>query len=112
MICFFVVVIPVPEVDLQPLIPDIARALGWKIMKKVAQRSGMPPSVIDSVKLNHPHDSEEWTIELLGKWVESKGMCASKDLIEMLQKSDNMATAQKISAMIKSANAVTPISSL
>lgn len=112
MICFFIFVIPVPEVDMHPLIPDIASILGWNVMKEIAQRSGMLPSAIDSVQVNHPHNCEEWTVELLGKWVERKGMCASKDLIEMLQKSGKMDRAQKISTIIKSANAVTPSSSL
>lgn len=97
---------------MQPLISDIANMLEWKTMEDIARRSGMLRSAINSVRVNHPHDCEEWTVELLGKWVEFKGKCASKDLVKMLKESGKNNTAQKISAMIKNANAVTPNSSL
>lgn len=92
---------------MQPLLPDIASKLGWRKMKNIALRSGIPKTVIETVELEYPKDIEERTLDLLGRWVESRGRCASKDLIEMLQKSGKIDTAEKILDIFKNANTVT-----
>lgn len=103
--------ISVPVVDMQPLLPDIANRLGWNTMKDVAVRSGVPQTDIETVKLNHREDHEEMTLDLLGRWVERTGRRASKDLIEMLQKSGKVDTAEKILEIYRNANPVTSKSS-
>uniref|UniRef100_A0A3Q3GTB2 Tumor necrosis factor receptor superfamily member 6 n=1 Tax=Kryptolebias marmoratus TaxID=37003 RepID=A0A3Q3GTB2_KRYMA len=101
MICFFFhPLISVSDMDMRPFLPQVAEQLGWSNMKEIALQSGMPAATIESAKLNHPQNSEEWTLELLGKWVEAKGKSAPRELIEMLRKRGKNDTAEKISDIL------------
>uniref|UniRef100_A0A8D3DK08 Apoptosis-mediating surface antigen FAS n=1 Tax=Scophthalmus maximus TaxID=52904 RepID=A0A8D3DK08_SCOMX len=93
--------------DLHLHLPDIAAILGWKDMKDVAMRSGISTTAIDSCKLDHPNNSEEQTLQLLVKWVEKQGMGASKDLIEILQKSDKHFKAEKVKEILQNDSTAT-----
>ncbi|KAF0027576.1 hypothetical protein F2P81_020317 [Scophthalmus maximus] len=96
-----------PVKDLHLHLPDIAAILGWKDMKDVAMRSGISATAIDSCKLDHPNNSEEQTLQLLVKWVEKQGMGASKDLIEILQKSDKHFKAGKVKEILQNDSTAT-----
>ncbi|XP_017284419.1 tumor necrosis factor receptor superfamily member 6 [Kryptolebias marmoratus] len=91
---------PLKDMDMRPFLPQVAEQLGWSNMKEIALQSGMPAATIESAKLNHPQNSEEWTLELLGKWVEAKGKSAPRELIEMLRKRGKNDTAEKISDIL------------
>ncbi|XP_067311659.1 tumor necrosis factor receptor superfamily member 6 [Pseudorasbora parva] len=62
------------NVDLNPYLPEIADTLGWKIMKRVAQRSGMNKVSIENHECNHPNDARERTNELLQEWYQTQGL--------------------------------------
>lgn len=87
---------PVSDVDLQPLLPDIAEVIGWKDMQDVAMRSGMLNATIDACKLDHPGDSQEQTLQLLRIWQESQGREAGLNLIESLGKSGKKSKAGQV----------------
>ncbi|XP_035519231.1 tumor necrosis factor receptor superfamily member 6 [Morone saxatilis] len=91
---------PLYEVDLQPRLPDIAEALGWKDMKEVAIRSNIPMTVIDSCQLDIPGDSKEQTLKLLLNWVESQGSDAAKNLLEILQRSGKRRKAERVKEIL------------
>ncbi|XP_060895893.1 tumor necrosis factor receptor superfamily member 26 [Labrus mixtus] len=93
----------VPEVDLQHLIPDIATAIGWKDMKKLAIRSHVPTATIETCELDHPGDSGEQTCKLLTIWVEKEGRQASKRLIEMLNESNKKVKAERVMDLLREA---------
>uniref|UniRef100_A0A8P4K0R2 Tumor necrosis factor receptor superfamily member 6 n=1 Tax=Dicentrarchus labrax TaxID=13489 RepID=A0A8P4K0R2_DICLA len=82
--------------DLQPYLPDIAEAMGWKDMKYVAIRSKIPMTAIESCQLDHPHDSKEQTVKLLMIWVEKQGSDAAKNLLEILQRSGKRRKAENV----------------
>ncbi|XP_039994468.1 tumor necrosis factor receptor superfamily member 6 isoform X2 [Xiphias gladius] len=82
--------------DLQPHLPDIAAELGWKDMHDVAVRSGIPKATIESCQLDHHRDSEQQTLQLLGRWVEKEGRDAPKKLIQILEKSGKRYKAMRV----------------
>ncbi|CAG6016965.1 unnamed protein product [Menidia menidia] len=94
----------VPDMDLEPYLPEIAVKLGWKVTRDIAMRSEIPGPVIESCQLNWPNNSEEQTLELLKKWVEKQGRGASRKLIQMLEESDKRATAEKVLEVISGRN--------
>ncbi|XP_075997804.1 tumor necrosis factor receptor superfamily member 6-like isoform X2 [Genypterus blacodes] len=75
-----------PNVDLMPHRSKIANILGWTVMRDVALRSNMKTAIQNS-ELNHPRDTHERTLELLGDWIEKQGSGASRALVEALQSS-------------------------
>uniref|UniRef100_A0A4W5N020 Death domain-containing protein n=1 Tax=Hucho hucho TaxID=62062 RepID=A0A4W5N020_9TELE len=88
-------------IDLWPHLPDIAKTLGWKDMKQVAERSGMTIATIESHQLNSPNDTEEQCSSLLRAWVEKNGMTtASETLIQTLRRMNKNAKANNIVAII------------
>ncbi|XP_054456288.1 tumor necrosis factor receptor superfamily member 6 [Anoplopoma fimbria] len=91
-----ILLLNVSDVELQPHLPDIAKVIGWKDMQEVAMRSSIMDTVIDSCKLNHPGDSQEWTLELLKVFVEKHGKEAPRKLIEILQDSDKRGKAESV----------------
>uniref|UniRef100_UPI0037E802B2 tumor necrosis factor receptor superfamily member 6 n=1 Tax=Semicossyphus pulcher TaxID=241346 RepID=UPI0037E802B2 len=93
----------IPNVDLQPLMPDIAKAIGWKDMQELAMRIKIANTTIDCCKLDHPNDSEEATLQLLRKWVEKQGKEAPGKLIELLEKSEKNATADAVLNILRKA---------
>uniref|UniRef100_A0A3Q3WL91 Uncharacterized protein n=1 Tax=Mola mola TaxID=94237 RepID=A0A3Q3WL91_MOLML len=84
------------ERDIGPLLPDIAKVIGWRNMRDVAMRSSILDTVIESCRLNHPGDTQEQTLELLKTWVEKEGSDAGKKLVECLRKSHKNTKAKKI----------------
>ncbi|XP_054655630.1 tumor necrosis factor receptor superfamily member 6-like [Dunckerocampus dactyliophorus] len=75
---------------------DIADVLGWKTMSSVAMRNGMSPVVIEACTLDHPHDCQEQTLQLLKKWTEQQGRDAMKNLIQTLNTIKQRDKAQKV----------------
>uniref|UniRef100_A0A3B4UJN8 Tumor necrosis factor receptor superfamily member 6-like n=1 Tax=Seriola dumerili TaxID=41447 RepID=A0A3B4UJN8_SERDU len=71
--------------DIEPHLPDIADALGWKDMKAVASRSGISQTTIESCKLDNPGDCREQTEQLLRIWVERHGSDSPGKLIQILK---------------------------
>ncbi|XP_041646248.1 tumor necrosis factor receptor superfamily member 6 isoform X2 [Cheilinus undulatus] len=94
----------VPDMDLQPLIPDIAEILGWRDMQAIAMGSGISDNAIETCKRNHPGESEEQTIELLKKWVERESKGAPRKLIEFLRKKGKKAKEEKVMDLLRNAS--------
>uniref|UniRef100_A0A1A8S4A4 Tumor necrosis factor receptor superfamily member 6 n=2 Tax=Nothobranchius rachovii TaxID=451742 RepID=A0A1A8S4A4_9TELE len=92
---------PIPMVEVQPLILDIAETLGWRDMKDLAIRSGIPDTRIDNVRLNHPYDAEEACLSLLRIWVERKGRNASVELVQNLRGNGKRDKAEKILEILR-----------
>ncbi|KAM6922869.1 uncharacterized protein fas [Lycodopsis pacificus] len=92
-----------PVVDLQPHhLPDIADVIGWKDMRDIARRSGIPDNDIESCKLNHQNDSQEQTHQLLKIWMERQGREDSKNLIKALEENGKRAKAEKVQKILSS----------
>ncbi|XP_034537013.1 tumor necrosis factor receptor superfamily member 6 [Notolabrus celidotus] len=91
------------DVELQPLIPDIAIAIGWKDMKVVAMKSGMQKTRIDNCEQNNQGDREEQTLQLLQIWREGEGRKAPEKLIRLLQQSGKEAKAEKVAEILRHA---------
>uniref|UniRef100_A0A4W5NP31 Tumor necrosis factor receptor superfamily member 6 n=1 Tax=Hucho hucho TaxID=62062 RepID=A0A4W5NP31_9TELE len=88
-------------VNLWPHLPDIAKTLGWKDMKQVAEGSGMTHTAIESHQLDFPNDSQEQCSSLLRAWVEKEGMTtASETLVQTLLRMKKKAKAEDIVAII------------
>lgn len=90
--------------ELRPLLPEIAKVLVWKDVQDIAIRFKMQDGVIDSCKRNNPQDSEEQKLELLMKWEEKQGKCASRDLIDFFRRTGERGKLEKISEIFKEAN--------
>ncbi|XP_029962608.1 tumor necrosis factor receptor superfamily member 6 isoform X2 [Salarias fasciatus] len=86
----------VPDVDIQPSLPQIAEELGWKDMKDLAMKVGIQNAAIDACQLDHPNDSQEQTLHLLRKWVERQGRDSPSKLVQMLCDLGKKAKAEKI----------------
>ncbi|XP_031162909.1 tumor necrosis factor receptor superfamily member 23 isoform X2 [Sander lucioperca] len=95
-----------PVVDLQPHLPDIAEVIGWRDLEVVAIRSSIPNTAIEACKINHPHSIEEATLELLKIWVEKNGREASRNLVQILQRSGKRDKAEKVMDILSRPNAV------
>lgn len=94
---------PLRGIDLWPHLLDIAKTLGWKDMKQVAERSGMTIATIEFHQLNYPNDTQEQCSSLLRAWVENEGMTtASETLIQTLRRMEKNAKADNIMAIIRS----------
>ncbi|XP_051935865.1 tumor necrosis factor receptor superfamily member 6-like isoform X2 [Hippocampus zosterae] len=91
---------PIPCTDPSRHLPAIAEELGWKTMVNVATRSGINMVTIDSCRLDHPHDSEERTLQLLRKWTEYQGMDAMENLIQILHDIRQNYKAQKVKSIV------------
>ncbi|XP_028325415.1 tumor necrosis factor receptor superfamily member 6 isoform X3 [Gouania willdenowi] len=89
-------ILPVPNIDIQPLLPDISEVLGWKVMVHVARRSPISDAAIESCKLDHQGDSQEQTLQLLKKWVEIHGRASSSELLRMLEEGGKKDKAERI----------------
>ncbi|GAA6229330.1 tumor necrosis factor receptor superfamily member 6 isoform X1 [Lates japonicus] len=92
---------PLKVSDIQPHLPDIAEELGWKDMKDIAIRCGIPPATIESCVLNHPGDAREATFELLRIWVEREGSGAGPKLIQILQNSNRKHKAEMVTDILR-----------
>uniref|UniRef100_A0A3Q0QXB4 TNFR-Cys domain-containing protein n=1 Tax=Amphilophus citrinellus TaxID=61819 RepID=A0A3Q0QXB4_AMPCI len=57
------------NVNLEPLLPDTAKELGWKDMRSVAGHTGVTVTVTESCKMEHPNDPKEQTLQLLRRWL-------------------------------------------
>ncbi|XP_054885138.1 tumor necrosis factor receptor superfamily member 26 [Poeciliopsis prolifica] len=76
---------PLLPVDMEPHIVEVAEIIGWKVMSQIGLSCKMA-NAIDSVRHNHPGDSDMWTQELLRRWMELQGRAASVELIKTLRK--------------------------
>lgn len=92
------------DVNLEPLLPDVAKELGWKDMKSVAVHSGIAMAVIESCKRDYPNDTEEQTLQLLRRWVEKEDGDAANKLIRILKNKDKKCKAENISYMLSKVN--------
>lgn len=91
------------DVDLKPHLLDIADVIGWKDLRGVAMRSGIPESIIESCQLNNPRDYQEQTFQLLNIYVERQGREASNILIQKLLTGGKKAKAQKVKDILSKA---------
>lgn len=91
------------DVDLKPHLLDIADVIGWKDLRGVAMRSGIPESIIESCQLNNPRDCQEQTFQLLNIYVERQGREASSSLIQKLLTDGKKAKAQKVKDILSKA---------
>lgn len=96
------------DVDLMPLLPDIAEVIGWQDLQNLALSSGIPHTIIDSYKLDNPGNSQEQTIRLLMAWTERQGMGAGTELIKRLQKSNKTRTAEQVRKILLEAAGQNP----
>ncbi|XP_014888325.1 tumor necrosis factor receptor superfamily member 22 isoform X1 [Poecilia latipinna] len=101
---------PLLPVDMEPHIVDIAEIIGWKDMCQIALSCQMANS-IENAKLSHHNDGEMWTLELLRKWMEAKGMPASVELIAILRKMRKNSKADKIKDILYPMDSPTQCSS-
>ncbi|KAL3971956.1 actin-binding protein IPP [Sarotherodon galilaeus] len=85
-----------PDVDIEPHLPDIARELGWRDARNLALRSGINAATIDTCEMDYRNDAEERTLQLLLKWVQKEGKQASKKLIENLEEMNQKKKAEQI----------------
>ncbi len=69
-------------------------------MHRIAMRTHIPQTVIESVKLNHPNDAEEQTLELLTKWTEKQGMKGGRKLVEILHDIGKKGKASKVTEIL------------
>lgn len=92
----------VPDVDIQPLLPQIAVQLSWKDMEHLAMQVGIAQTAIEACQLDHQGDSQEQTLQLLRKWVESQGKSSSKKLVKMLSDNGKINKAEKILDILNS----------
>ncbi|KAL0169953.1 hypothetical protein M9458_034549, partial [Cirrhinus mrigala] len=60
--------------DLISHLSEIGDVLGWKTMKRVAQRTNMNKTEIEAHELNHSNDAKERTFALLQAWSQSQGL--------------------------------------
>lgn len=91
------------NVEIQPLIPDIAVAVGWKDMKNIATRSKIAKTRIDNCEQDKPGDREEQTIRLLEIWAEEVGRGAPEKLINILREIGKQATADEVTKIVRKA---------
>lgn len=91
-----------PNVDLNRYLPEIADHLSWKVMKRVAQKSGMTQAKIDNHERNHPNDASEQTNGLLQEWCQSQGLYkAYPTLINTLYAMKERRTADAIKEIVE-----------
>uniref|UniRef100_A0A3Q0R2B9 Tumor necrosis factor receptor superfamily member 6 n=1 Tax=Amphilophus citrinellus TaxID=61819 RepID=A0A3Q0R2B9_AMPCI len=88
------------NVNLEPLLPDTAKELGWKDMRSVAGHTGVTVTVTESCKMEHPNDPKEQTLQLLRRWVGKEDRDAANKLIRTLKNKDKKGKAQKISDIV------------
>ncbi|XP_078129334.1 tumor necrosis factor receptor superfamily member 6 isoform X2 [Sander vitreus] len=93
-----------PVVDLQPHLPDIAEAIGWRDMKVVAMRSKILNPTIEACQMNCPGNIQEATLELLKIWVEKNGKEASRNLVQILQRNGKRDTAEMVMDILSRPN--------
>ncbi|KAM9364584.1 tumor necrosis factor receptor superfamily member 6 isoform 1-T1 [Pholidichthys leucotaenia] len=86
--------------EIGPFLPDIAKEIGWKIMKDVARRTDVHNSDIESAERDNPNDCHEQTLQLLKIFVEKHGKEAPNVLLQTLKSSGRNGTAQKIHKLL------------
>ncbi|XP_067223365.1 tumor necrosis factor receptor superfamily member 6 [Chanodichthys erythropterus] len=62
------------DVDMNEYLPEIVDHLSWKVMKRVAQHSGMTTATIDNHENSYPADPKQRTYELLQEWHQAQGL--------------------------------------
>ncbi|XP_062319769.1 tumor necrosis factor receptor superfamily member 6 [Osmerus eperlanus] len=90
-------------VNLTPHVPDIAKEVGWKIMRNVAIRCGMSNAEIETHQLNSP-DVNEWCQSLLSAWVEKEGSQGAEKLVQNLREMKKKTTAEKVESILGARN--------
>ncbi|XP_016125296.1 tumor necrosis factor receptor superfamily member 6 [Sinocyclocheilus grahami] len=90
------------DLELNPDLAEIADVLGWKTMKRVAQRSGVSKTDIEEHELNHHNDVKEQTFALLQAWSQRQGLHgAYPALIKNLRHMNEIRTADEIQKIIE-----------
>lgn len=98
------------EGDLEPLFPDLAKAIGWKDMRDIALRSRLSDTEIETCKLSYPTDAYEQTLALLRIWNEKQGRGAGNKLKQMLQDADKKRKAEEVTKiLLRSARNNSPV---
>ncbi|TRY98728.1 hypothetical protein DNTS_034761 [Danionella cerebrum] len=93
---------PVPLIDLNPHLCDVADVLGWKVMKQVALRTGMRNTDIEVHELNHPNDVKEQTYGLVEAWSQTQGLNeAYPNLIKTLRDMNKRRKVDEIKKICK-----------
>lgn len=96
------------DMDLMPLLPAIAEVIGWQDLHNLALSSNIPPTIIDSCKLDCPGNSQDQTVKLLMAWTERQGMRAGTELIKSLQKSNKTRKAEQVKKILLEAAGQNP----
>ncbi|XP_030603218.1 tumor necrosis factor receptor superfamily member 6 isoform X2 [Archocentrus centrarchus] len=96
----------IPDVDIGPLLPDIANELGWTDMKNIAIRMGVGNCIIESCEIDNQNNAEERTLQLLTRTVEKEGKEAPRKLIQNLEKMNKKGKAEKIIDILSKPNSV------
>ncbi|XP_058606093.1 tumor necrosis factor receptor superfamily member 6-like isoform X3 [Onychostoma macrolepis] len=94
--------LPLKDIDLNPHLSEIVDILGWKMMKRVAQRSDMSITDIEEHELNHRNDVKEQTFALLRAWSQRQGLHgAYPALIKTLRHMKERRTADEIQKIVE-----------
>ncbi|KAJ6653581.1 hypothetical protein lerEdw1_009079 [Lerista edwardsae] len=93
-----------PDIDLSPLISDIAEEMTKKAVLMFVSKQGITHGVIDAFIQDHLNNTAELKMALLRKWYEKNGIRgAHEKLIDTLKKLDLRSMADKVEQKIISA---------
>ncbi|KAK9959773.1 hypothetical protein ABG768_009874 [Culter alburnus] len=93
-------------VDIYEYLPEIGEHLSWKVMKRVAQHSGMTTATIDDHENSYPADLKQRTYGLLQEWHQAQGLYkAYPALIKSLRAIKERRTADEIKQIVEKGEA-------
>ncbi|ROJ78901.1 Tumor necrosis factor receptor superfamily member 6 [Anabarilius grahami] len=94
------------DVDINEYLPEIGEHLSWKVMKRVAQHSGMTTATIDNHEISYPTDPRQQTDGLLRDWYQTQGLYkAYPALIKSLCAIKQRRTADEIKQIVEKGEA-------
>lgn len=88
------------EVDLSPHLLEVAALIGWKDMRYIAIKNGIPLVKIESVEMDNRTDHEQKTFELLCLFHEKHSQEAAKKLIESLRAKGKNGKAHRVETVL------------
>ncbi|XP_048047156.1 tumor necrosis factor receptor superfamily member 6 isoform X2 [Megalobrama amblycephala] len=94
------------DIDIYEYLPEICEHLSWKVMKRVAQHSGMTAVTIENHESNYPADPTQRTDGLLRDWYQAQGLYkAYPALIKSLCAIKERTVADKIKQIVEKGEA-------